>query len=168
MESARFVICRSWVRGTLASKSGELPRAERSGSRENVSCAGLEGQRRKPHAPNFGNRGARGRPSDDAFGSLLPDHMSDQGRDPQTQMDRGRKRPALSWREARAEWTKAHRDQSRSSSSRPCRFRIWFPLRPSRRKQIFLQRKPSLELVPRYQRCPTEVNNLRLKSWACE
>ena len=51
-----------------------------------------ERQRQKPHAPNFGNRGAGGRPSDDAFGSLLPDHISDQGRDPKIQMDRGHQR----------------------------------------------------------------------------
>ena len=81
--------------------------------------------------------------------------------------DRGRKGRPLSWPEARTEW-KAHREQYEKFLVETLSFPNLVPTTPFAKEGNLFTEEAVVELVPRYQRRPTEVNDLRLKSWACE
>ena len=63
------------------------------------------------YGADFENRGSRGYPADDVQRSVLPDYLPDQGGNPEYKWIEGEKGRALSWQQARAEWTEAHREE---------------------------------------------------------
>ena len=74
----------------------------------------------------------------------------------------GEKGRALSWKEARAEWTASHRKEYEKFLLETLRFPILFPLR----RQAFPLSRPSFALAPRYRCCPSTAVDAEAAAFA--